>query len=94
MALYLLQGIQYYPYQNQQRGTSEELGKAVRNAKQLSKSRQYGNNSEEYGSRQGNARHDTIQVICRFFPGLIPGINPLFRFISSAIWVGWIVIAV
>ena len=29
-----------------------------------------------------------------FFPGLMPGIKPLFLFISSAIWVGLIVIAV
>jgi len=27
-------------------------------------------------------------------PGLIPGINPPFFFISSAIWLGFIVIAV
>ncbi len=65
VTLDLLQSIQYNAYHNEQRGSAEELREAHRYAEQASKSRQDGDESEQNRTRQGDATHDSIDILSR-----------------------------
>lgn len=73
MTFDLLQGIQYHTHQNQQGGSSEELGELGADTGNLCEGGHDGHNSEEYRTGQRDTRHNGVDVCSRFLTGLYAG---------------------
>ena len=73
MTLNLLQCVKHYTNENQKRSTSEEMRKLLLNIQHTRESRHTGNDSQEYGSGEGDARHDFVQIVSRILSGANSG---------------------
>src|SRR5690606_28695322 len=89
MAFYLLQGIQYHPYQNQQRSTSVEMGKLIIHPKEARDGREYGHNGQKYRTRKRDFGNHAIYVIIGRLPRFDTGDEPsvLLHIFRHLLWV-------
>ena len=63
MALYLLEGIEYHTYKDEQRCTTKELSELTLDAEQSGECWKYGEESEEEGAWKCDSRHDGVEIV-------------------------------
>ena len=82
LRFYLLHGLQYYAYDNDQAGTAEGYTCAEHTVKEIRDHRynDQANRTDEYDIIQ-----NLVQIILVGLPGLIPGMKPPCFFMLSAI---------
>ena len=70
MTLYLLQRVQYNSHKDEQGGAAEELGELLLYPEKACKSGHDGDEGNEQGTGQSDARHDGVNIVCSGFARL------------------------
>ena len=73
MALNLLQRIDHHTHKDEQRRTTEELGKCLLHIEQTSQRRHHGDEGDEERTGQRDTRHDGVDIVCGVLSGLDAG---------------------
>lgn len=82
LRFYLLHGLQYYAYDNDQAGTAEGYACTEHTVEEV---RDHRYNDQADRTDEYDIIQNLIQIIAGRLPGLIPGIKPPCFFILSAI---------
>ena len=80
MAFDLLQSIQHYTYQDEQRRSAEELCELGTHTANLGKGRHDGHDSQEDRTRQRDSRHDRVEVVGGLLTGFHTGDEAVVAF--------------